>query len=59
MTERTKPPWPEERYPTAEEWVAWFLENNREGQIEIARMVIGDQADINRCLQSRDCWINR
>jgi hypothetical protein len=59
MSARIRPPWPEERYPTAAEWVDWFLTNTREGQEEIASQSIGDVADINRCLQSRESWINR
>lgn len=59
MSARIAPQWPAERHPAATEWVDWFLANTREGQEEIAAQAIGDVVDINRCLASRDCWINR
>jgi hypothetical protein len=59
MTDHTTPPWPEERYPTAAEWVAWFLDNDERGRLAIASKAIGSLADINHCLSSGDCWINR
>lgn len=54
-----QPPWPPERYPTRQEWVDWFLSNDDEGRLEIAGKAITQMSDINHCLQSRDCWINR
>jgi len=53
------PTWDERRYPTADEWVAWFLANDDEGRKKIAAKAIGNMADINRCLASRCCWIDR
>ena len=51
--------WPADRHPTAEEWVEWFLGSDHEGRLDIASQAIGSMVDINRCLASRDCWINR
>lgn len=59
VSARTAPQWPDDRHPTATEWVDWFLANSREGQEEIAAQAIGDMAAINHCLASRCCWIDR
>ena len=59
MSARLAPPWPEDRHPNSSEWVDWFLANSREGQEEIAAMAVDNLADINNCLSSSACWINR
>jgi hypothetical protein len=56
---RSDPHWPAERQPTAAEWVDWFLANDRAGQEQIASKAIAAHADINRCLSTSLCWIDR
>lgn len=53
------PTWPENAYPTPAQWVEWFLASSREGQEQIAAKAIGAFEDINRCLSSQCCWIDR
>lgn len=59
MSAPITPPWPPERYPSAVEWVDWFLANERDAQEQIASKAIASLADINQCLSSGCCWINR
>ena len=56
---RAAPTWPDGVMPTAEQWVEWFLASDDEGRLSIASQAIAQMADINHCLSSGACWINR
>lgn len=46
---REVPLWPENAWPTPEQWVAWFLTRNHAVQVEMAERVLADAQRADRC----------
>jgi hypothetical protein len=43
-------PWPENRYPTVDEWIDWFLTAPRDQQYAETAMALADTQRAMRCL---------
>lgn len=45
--------WPENAWPTAEEWRDWFLACSTEAQLELAEVVLNDAQRATSCFMRR------